>query len=111
MPLYPPRTLAPVKQLETLAKREARLVGILLRGGKAQPVSAAVEGVRTAHLAVLKARRALIEYKPDSEEKRAQLSSIARLETEWSQLLGKEILDRYEQRSAPNKSMEPTRER
>jgi hypothetical protein len=110
VPLYPPRSLAPVKQLETLAKREATLRGVLKRDSARTRTEAAAESVRHAHLAVLKARRALIEFEPDSPEKQRQLESIATDEYGWASVPVEGIVERYLPGRTPNKSLERTRE-
>ena len=102
MPLHPPRSLAPVKQLETLAKREATLRGIIKRNESAPRLALAVEDIRHAHLAVLKARRALIEYEPDSLEKQRQLERIAADESIWAAASVTDILERYSSGRTPN---------
>ena len=109
MPSYPPRTLAPVKQLQTLAKREAALRGLLNRGGSEARVEAAAENVRHAHLAVLKARRSLIEFKKDSREKQNQLDSIAEDESAWSGAAIAAVIAQYRGRRASNNKLQRTR--
>jgi hypothetical protein len=110
VPLHPPRSLAPVKQLETLTKREATLRGIIKRNEPAPRLELAVQDMRHAQLAVLKARRALIEYEPDSIEKQRQLESIAADESIWSAASVTDILERYSPGRTPNTSLERTRE-
>jgi hypothetical protein len=64
----------------------------------------AAEGVRHAHLSVLKARRALIEYKLDSPEKQRQLASIAADESWWAEVTIEAILLKYGPWHAPHSS-------
>jgi hypothetical protein len=109
VPLYPPRTLAPVKQLQALAKREAALRGLLTRGGPEARVEAAAENVRHAQLAVLKARRSLIEFKKESKEKRQQLEGIAEDESAWRNAIISSIIARYSERRASNNKLQRTR--
>ena len=111
MPLHPPRSLAPVKQLETLAKREATLRGVIKRKEPAPRLEAAAQDIRHAQLAVLKARRALVEYEPDSTEKQRQLQSIASDESAWTSISVEDVLRRYAQGRAPDTSQERARER
>lgn len=94
MPTHAPRSL-PVKQLETLAKREATLRGLITRNAPGSKLHAAVQEIRHSQLAVLKARRALIEYEADSIEKQRQIGSITADELMWSTFSVEEILDRY----------------
>lgn len=111
MPLHPPRSLAPVKQLETLAKREATLRGVITRNESASKLEAAVQEIRHSQLAVLKARRALIEHEADSAERRRQIDRIAADELSWSTASIEDILQRYYPGRTPSASLERTREK
>ena|SRR5690349_7311472 len=95
MPLYPPRTLAPIKQQETLAKREARLMAALAHPERAARIARAVDEVRASQLAILKARSELVRYKPDTTQKTRQLESIEAAETLWRTLTAEDIVSRY----------------
>lgn len=83
MPSHAPRFLAPVKQLETLAKRETALRKAVSKGFARSRIEEAAEGLRYAHLRVLKARRALIEYKLGSTEMERQVRKISTDESRW----------------------------
>lgn len=111
MPLHPPRSLAPVKQLETLAKREAKLHAIVARNEPASKLVAAVQDIRHSQLAVLKARRVLVEYEPDSTVKQRQLEGIAADEQMWSAASIEDVLKRYYPGRTPNTLLERMRER
>jgi hypothetical protein len=95
MPSYPPRSLAPVKQLETLAKCEARLRHALASAESDQKVTNAVDRVRQAQLSVLKARRELIRYRPTSDELTRELENIAADEDRWTALPDGELAKQY----------------
>lgn len=95
MPLYPPRTLAPVKQLESLAKREAKLRDVLSRNSTPTKLEEATEKVRMAQLSVLKARISLLEHQPDSPSRRRELESIAKSEQHWLGLSASDIQNEY----------------
>lgn len=96
MPSHVPRTLAPVKQQETLAKREARLKHAIASLAKPDALDAAAEDVRKSQLSILKARRELHRYKPQTPELAKQLESIDADDKVWREISVHEILRKYE---------------
>ena len=96
MPSFAPRSLAPIKQQETLAKREARLKHTLAISAQADAIAMAAEHVRESQLNILKARRELLRYKPESVETSRQLENITAEEILWRGLSIENITKRYE---------------
>jgi hypothetical protein len=86
-----PRSLAPAKQPETLAKREARLRHAIASGGTTENVSLCAEHVRQSQLSILKARRELIRYKQEPDERSRRLESISADEAIWKGISVTEI--------------------
>ena len=95
MPSFVPRSLAPVKQQETLAKREARLRHAISTSANADAIATSAEHVRESQLNILKARRELLRYKPESLEVTLQLENIAADEVVWRNLSIDDITRRY----------------
>lgn len=96
MPSHAPRYLVPVKQLGALAKREARLQHAMGKGGEPSTVARLAEEVRRSQLSVLKARRELLAYDPETVERVRKLSSIVEDENLWRELDVLKIVERYE---------------
>jgi hypothetical protein len=95
VPSHAPRSLAPIKQQETLAKFEARLRHALASSAPEDKVAMAAERVRKSQLSILKARRELLRYKTDTPEKLRQLESITATTEWWTSLSAQEIAKRY----------------
>jgi len=101
VPSHVPRTLAPVKQQETLAKYEARLLHALKHGSRAEAIHSAAERVRRCQLSILKARRELIRYAPLTEQLSLELEGIDAAASRWLALSSQDIVQQYSG-SAPN---------
>jgi hypothetical protein len=87
--------LAPVKQLETLSKHETKLRAAIAKESDPERIEEAAARVREAQLRVLKARFALIEHEPASEERERQVRRIEADEAYWSGAAIDEIIQRY----------------
>jgi hypothetical protein len=85
----------PIKQQETLAKREARLRAAIAASANADSIHACAEQLRHSQLSILKARRELIRHKPESDALTRQLDGIATDEATWIAMPIDEILKRY----------------
>jgi hypothetical protein len=94
MPSHVPRT-APIKQQETLAKREARLRHAIATFADADAIKRAAEHLRQSQLSILKARREILRYKKESDEMAREVASIAADEELWRELSVEAIAIRY----------------
>ena len=88
MPSFVPRSLEPYQKRGLFEKRVRQLRAAVKSGASCLRVSSAAEKVRLAALAVIKAKRALVQ----GMNRARQLDNLQREEDRWSALTAEEII-------------------
>ncbi len=93
MPSHVPRSLQPYSQQQSLDKREQKLRRALGIMAPVEKLKLAAEGVRAAHLLLLKAELELIRYSEDADVRRIRKIELKR--DHWQSISVEAILVQY----------------